>query len=423
MSFAYIILALLVLDVCWWILADGWLRSTGAGRRWRMVVGGLSLFMIANTMLWVIPPIISAWIQSFIPDSILATVFIWHLLSVPLGCIAMLLAGGGDLAWRGLNRYARKRSGQPLLASTGPDSQVQSVLPQDACTSTVEADAQPPEGMRLTRRNMIGLAAASVAPMVLVVGSGKAAADLQQFEVADRTIVIPDLPHELEGLTIAHVSDLHHGRFTNARFLDRVAETVNVMSADLVVFTGDLIDRNLRDLPSAISMCKNLRAKEGMAFCLGNHDLFDDRSEFIDKMRRANLPLLVDDQLDLTIRNRKLRLIGLDWQRSHDGIPESSKEYLLGHDPSIFSIALVHHPHAFEHVARAKIQLALSGHTHGGQLMLSREAGVGPMAFRYWSGLYRIDKSAMVVSNGVGNWFPIRLNAPAEIVKLTLKRA
>ena len=76
----------------------------------------------------------------------------------------------------------------------------------------------------------------------------------------------------------------------------------------------------------------------------------------------------------------------------------------------------------FDIAADANIPLTLAGHTHGGQLMLSERFGAGPMMFKYWSGLYRRNNSALVVSNGVGNWFPLRNNAPAEIVHITLRR-
>ena len=88
-----------------------------------------------------------------------------------------------------------------------------------------------------------------------------------------------------------------------------------------------------------------------------------------------------------------------------------------------FPILLAHHPHAFEPAAEAGIPLTLSGHTHGGQLILTKTVGFGPLMYRYWSGEYAKGDSRLVVSNGVGNWFPIRTNAPAEIVHITLRRA
>ena len=69
------------------------------------------------------------------------------------------------------------------------------------------------------------------------------------------------------------------------------------------------------------------------------------------------------------------------------------------------------------------IPLTLSGHTHGGQLMAAPGLGFGPWMYRYWSGPYRRGDAWGVVSNGVGNWFPLRIGAPAEIIHITLKRS
>jgi predicted MPP superfamily phosphohydrolase len=96
---------------------------------------------------------------------------------------------------------------------------------------------------------------------------------------------------------------------------------------------------------------------------------------------------------------------------------------LAKRQPDAFPILLAHHPHAFDLAAEAGVPLTLSGHTHGGQLMLSRKLGFGPLMYRYWSGLYARGNSQLLVSNGVGNWFPLRVHAPAEIVHVTLRRA
>ena len=89
-------------------------------------------------------------------------------------------------------------------------------------------------------------------------------------------------------------------------------------------------------------------------------------------------------------------------------------------NPGAFNILLAHHPEAFDEAVAAGIPLTLAGHTHGGQLMFTPSFGFGPWLYRYWSGLYRKDESQLVVSNGTGNWFPLRIGAPAEIIHLTL---
>ena len=123
-----------------------------------------------------------------------------------------------------------------------------------------------------------------------------------------------------------------------------------------------------------------------------------------------------------------VQLLGLRWDRS--GVAErdaviaaSVREVAALRQPGAFPILMAHHPHAFDAAAAAGLPLTLSGHTHGGQLMLGDDLGAGPLFFRYWSGVYRRGASQLVVSNGVGNWFPLRINAPAEIVHLTLRTA
>ena len=102
-------------------------------------------------------------------------------------------------------------------------------------------------------------------------------------------------------------------------------------------------------------------------------------------------------------------------------IAASFEELLALRDPEAFPILLAHHPHAFDPAAAARLPLTLSGHTHGGQLMLNAEMGFGPLMFRYWSGHYTHGDSHLIVSNGVGNWFPLRTRVPpAEITYLTL---
>ena len=102
------------------------------------------------------------------------------------------------------------------------------------------------------------------------------------------------------------------------------------------------------------------------------------------------------------------------------------EDILRQRDPRAFPILLAHHPHAWNYCG--DIPLTLSGHTHGGQLMWDERHGFGPMMFQYWTGLYRRaamlgrPAQALVVNNGIGNWFPLRSRAPAEILHLTLKR-
>ncbi len=168
--------------------------------------------------------------------------------------------------------------------------------------------------------------------------------------------------------------------------------------------------------------------------CEGNHDLIQNRLEFERRTKASGIPLLINESTTVRVRGERIQLLGLRWggaantaQRTSadrgDAAIRSSMEKLMGQlRADSFPILLAHHPHAFDYAAAAGIPLTLAGHTHGGQLMLSDNLGFGPLMFRYWSGLYTQGNCSLVVSNGVGNWFPLRTNAPAEIVHITLQR-
>jgi len=329
------------------------------------------------------------------PVPILAAVYIWHLLVMPLTLVTALVAGliGG--------------TGKIVAKVRGKQNQPQ-------------ASAQ---GTGPSRRQVISAAAAGVPPLVTAGLVGIALPQLNDFRLAERDVPVANLPPKLEGLTIAHVSDVHVGKYTRGRVLEEIVEKVNAMSADLVMFSGDLIDFSMKDLPRGLEMIKALRGKYGLFMCEGNHDLFEDREGFERQVKNAGVPLLLDEAEVVNVRGKAVQILALRWGGGGSFIDEDLDAVMRRRREDAFAILLAHHPHAFDAAAARGIPLTLAGHTHGGQLMLTRHAGAGPMLFRYWSGLYRKQSGAsLVVSNGVGNWFPLRVGAPAEIVKLRLKQ-
>ena len=143
------------------------------------------------------------------------------------------------------------------------------------------------------------------------------------------------------------------------------------------------------------------------------------------RVRAARLPLLLDESATVLLpgRSSPIQILGMAWSRSGGSIAGSMSSLMRQRNSNAFPILLSHHPHAFDAAAPANIPLTLSGHTHGGQIMLNERLGAGPAMFRYWSGLYqKPGGSKLIVSNGVGNWFPLRINAPAEILHITLRK-
>jgi predicted MPP superfamily phosphohydrolase len=278
-----------------------------------------------------------------------------------------------------------------------------------------------------SRREFLGLAAALTPPLLTFSLAGFALSQLNRFRVRRFVLPIPNLPVDLDGLTIAQVSDMHVGRFTSGQVLEEMVRAVNELRADLVLLTGDLINDALADLDHGLELAGRMQGRFGKFLIEGNHDLIENGTEFERRVRASSIPFLLDESAIVTVRGTPLQLLGLSWTRAHENrdqaIAQSVNKLLEQRQENVFPILLAHHPHAFEAAEEARMPLTLSGHTHGGQLMLNEQLGFGPALFRYWSGLYTRGESKLIVSNGVGNWFPIRANAPAELIHITLHRS
>ena len=273
--------------------------------------------------------------------------------------------------------------------------------------------------VEMSRRDFIGAAAALTPPMLSFGAAAIGEAQLDGFRVRRLTVQVSGLPPMLDGMTIAHLSDFHVGRFTRGRVLERIVEETNRLDADMIALTGDFINHSLRDLPAAIEIIRALRARHVIAGCEGNHDLIEDPRTFRREAEQGGMPLLIGETASVTIRGQRVQLLGIPWSHGLSAMRRDIGALSTRRDSSALQLLLAHHPHAWD--LAEGIPLTLSGHTHGGQLMINERLGAGPMLFRYWSGLYTRPGSSLIVSNGVGNWFPVRIQAPAEILHLTLR--
>lgn len=443
-----------VLNLLWWWRADARLRRLSLARsgRWRLLLGAFVLVQLALYG-WTIFSRMAdpRWEM---PVVLMAAAYLWHLIVLPFTMLALGLSGGARLlAWmagqaaRGL-RAGRVRETERVSGGTSgmetaeslPEAGIAPGIAWSAAAVAVPvaavevSSAQAPPRVSpapaLSRRQFLTTAAAVAAPP-LITGTGVARAltQLDDFRIRRMEVPLAALPRELDGLTIAHITDVHVGRYTHGPVLKKIAERTNDLRADLIVLTGDLIDHDLDDLPDALDMIRRLDPAAGLFMCEGNHDLFESRETFETTVRRAGIPLLLNEAESVRVRGRDVQVLGLKWGRAGTGraarrdaaFASHLEETLVHRDPEAFPILLAHHPHAFDPAAAAGLPLTLAGHTHGGQLMLTERVGLGQLGFKYWTGLYRQGDSALVVSNGVGNWFPLRVNAPAEIVHLTLR--
>lgn len=412
--FYVILLGVPLLNLLWWWWADGRLRTLPSERRWRGLLAAFMLMQLSIYAWSIATRVFEVPVRT--PLVPLAAAYIWHLVVLPITMAVLGLTGIGRLLGR-LARWA----GDRLRRAGAPKE-----MPAVPHAPGHPADVPNADALRLSRRQFLAAAAVAAPPLLVGGGVARALPRLDDFRIRRLDVPLAGLPRELDGLTIAHVTDVHVGRYTNGKLLRRIADRTNDLRADLICLTGDLIDHDLVDLPAALDMVRRFDPRHGLFMCEGNHDLFESRETFESTVQAAGVPLLLNEASAVEVRGRTVQLFGIRWgraggKRRDPAIEAHLTEALAHRRPEAFPILLAHHPHAFDAAGTAGIPLTLAGHTHGGQLMLSDQFGLAPLAFKYWSGLYRQADSALVVSNGVGNWFPLRVNAPAEVVHLTLR--
>jgi predicted MPP superfamily phosphohydrolase len=426
-GFRLFLLFVLAFSAVWWLLADeSVLAATKPGRA-RRTLRLVALFvlaaMAAPLVLMLLMGGVGRWTRP--PTWYVSAFQVWHMFMMLWLILVALAYAAAGLVYQGVQFLRRRRGKRKTVVRAAPRG-------------------APYEG--LSRREWLAAAAAhapalvSAAPVVLVGGlTAVGGRQTGRFEVNQHDLPAPWLPQRLRGLTITHISDLHLGRFYRPWMLDHLVEQANRLDGDIVVVTGDIVDLSNDMLPPAMDALRQLQNRHGLYLCVGNHDLIDDGRVFISTLKSAGFDLLTNERRRRRIDGDSLTIAGLNWAR-HDrgangwaGHAEHVADALAGYDPLRDGpcITLAHHPHAFDALAAAGVPLTLAGHTHGGQLMLSpppsdghgdagSDVGAGRLLFRYLRGFYRRGDATLFVNSGVGNWFPIRLNAPAEITRIRL---
>jgi predicted MPP superfamily phosphohydrolase len=235
-----------------------------------------------------------------------------------------------------------------------------------------------------------------------------------ELEIARVEVPVDDLPPALAGLRIGLLTDLHRSETVAREDIDRAVDLVLAERPDLIVLGGDYVTLgDERYLDSAATSVARLRAPAGVYAILGNHD---GERDTIEALERRGIDLLRDTRRPLEIRGERVDLIGIRyWTRRLGAIGAIPRR------PGAFAILLAHDPRRLHEAAALQIPLVLSGHTHGGQIVLP---GLGPIAARKYpvvAGLGRERKTTIYVSRGVGTvYVPVRINCPPDVSILTL---
>ncbi len=242
------------------------------------------------------------------------------------------------------------------------------------------------------------------------------------LDVSRPRLGVPHLGPGWDGATLALLTDLHVGPVFNLRDLERVVRATNALAPDLVILGGDLV-RQAADADRSVSrQLAQLRAALGVFAVMGNHDFWGPRSRVPRTLRRAGIDVLRNEHRILHRNGDPLCLAGVDdlWEGHADlpaalaGVPEGLPRILLSHNPDL----------AEDLPASPRVDLVLSGHTHGGQILL-------PLLWRYATPLTHLKylrgyvqgpRCGVYVSRGLGVvGIPLRFRSPPELPLITLR--
>lgn len=264
-----------------------------------------------------------------------------------------------------------------------------------------------------------------------------------RYQIFREEIKIPGLSNALVGLKIIQISDIHAGSFTSHQPIEKAIQLINKEAADLVFFTGDLVNNVANEMLPYIDTFKKIQSKLGVFSILGNHDYGDyvrwpslemkkeNFHQLLQIHQQLNWQLLQNENRLINLDDATLAIIGVenysanarftrygDLEKASLGSETADLKILLSHDPTHWS---------YEVVNKFKdITLTLSGHTHGGQFGIEI-TGVfkwSPVQYFYkkWAGLYNKDDQYLYVNRGFGYLgYPGRVGILPEItvIKLT----
>ncbi len=242
-----------------------------------------------------------------------------------------------------------------------------------------------------------------------------------QLSVDYKQLAIPRLHPDHEGLTIAHLSDLHMIERIEQRWFEAVVEQVNQLKPDVIAITGDILEKEScwQWLPKTLG---RLRAQHGVYFILGNHDYFVDTIRTIQILRDSGLTYATGSWIETQWNGAAVLIAGNERPWGKDELDQQDTPAGSSEQPPL-KLVLAHSPDQFAWSCQQDADLVLAGHTHGGQIrfpILGAVACPSLHGTRYACGVFRSGQTVMHVSRGISGERPIRWNCPPEIAILEL---
>ena len=296
-----------------------------------------------------------------------------------------------------------------------------------------------PQRRKLISQIAVGLAAIPFASLLYGMFRGK-----YNFKVLSYKLEYDDLPEAFEGFKIAQISDVHSGSFDNPKKVQYGVDLVNAQDADVVFFTGDIVNNRAEEILPWIQTFKKINAKHGVYSILGNHDYGDyspwespeakkkNMEDLKKAQKKMGWDLLLNESRFIEKQGQRIAILGVenwgsggfkkagDLNKALSNVAAEDFKILMSHDPSHWEAEVIPHPF--------NIHLTLSGHTHGMQFGIEIPGWIkwSPIKWRYkqWAGIYEKLNQRLNVNRGFGYLaYPGRVGIWPEVTVITLNRA
>jgi hypothetical protein len=235
------------------------------------------------------------------------------------------------------------------------------------------------------------------------------------LDLTEAVLPVSGLPPALSGLRIGLITDVHCSRWVSQDDVVHAARRLIAARPDLVVLGGDYVTWGDRQyVGAAAEALGTLSAPDGVFAILGNHD---DDHDMPAALEHRGVQVLKDARTRLLVRGEPLELVGIRFWTKREADLAALVRGARG--PIVL---LAHDPRRLTEASTLKIPLVLSGHTHGGQVVLPVVGAVAGRKFPILQGVGRRGATTMFVSRGVGTvYVPMRVNCPPEVAVLTLQ--
>lgn len=283
--------------------------------------------------------------------------------------------------------------------------------------------------MPITRRKFLWSAAGGAAGLAAVTAAGRLEADHPEVERLD--IFLPRLPGVFDGVTIAQLTDFHYDPHFTLLPIEAGVRIVGTLRPDIVVLTGDFVTAPLMGglhrsskipgIDACAALLAGLHAPLGIFGVLGNHDEYYNPKRVIAPLNDAGIHILRNQVIPVERDGKRLWMAGIN--DVIFGEPDPGQA-LRSIPPGEATILLCHEPDFADDALQYAVDLQLSGHSHGGQVVLPVAGALylPPMARKYPRGLRDLGKLAVYTSRGIGTVrVPLRLHCPPEVTLITLR--